>query len=79
MYYIFFGHNYQDGFLIPYEDWTKAFNETGSDIVKAAWTLFKVLFSKTEILNCTLNGKNGTRELCPVKKLAILRKYSNYI
>ncbi|CAL8118609.1 unnamed protein product [Orchesella dallaii] len=62
-----------DGFLIPHEDWTKAYGEAGVDIVKAAWTLFKVLFSKTEILNCTLNGKNGTKELCPVKKLAILR------
>lgn len=52
----------------------KAFNEANTDIVKSAWTLFKVFFSKTEILNCTLNGKNGTKELCPVKKLAILRK-----
>jgi hypothetical protein len=62
-----------DGFLIPYDDWKKAFGEASTDFVKAAWTLFKVLFSKTEILNCTLNGKNGTKELCPVKKLAILR------
>lgn len=24
-------------------------------------------------MNCTLNGKNGTTELCPVRKLAIIR------
>jgi hypothetical protein len=63
---------FQDGLLVDKEKWGKAFEE-GSEPVKAAWILFLALFSEDEITKCTLNGKNGTVELCPVKKLAIIR------
>jgi len=61
-----------DGMLVDKDKWKKAFDE-GSDPVKSAWTLFLAMFSDDEIIKCTLNGKNNTTELCPVKKLAIIR------
>jgi len=61
-----------DGLLVDKDKWKKAFDE-GSDPVKSAWTLFLAMFSNEEIIKCTLNGKNNTTELCPIKKLAIIR------
>lgn len=61
------------------KDWETAFRAARSNLITAAWTLFECMFSKEEITNCTLNGKNGTTELCPVKKLAILRKNLAFI
>ncbi|ODM99164.1 hypothetical protein Ocin01_07515 [Orchesella cincta] len=60
-----------DGYEITREIWAKAFLQ--NDIIHAAGTLFNALFSSEEIKNCTLNGRNGTRQLCPEKRHAIFR------
>jgi len=60
-----------DGYEITREIWAKAFLQ--NDIIHAAGTLFNALFSTEEIKNCTLNGRNGTRQLCPEKRHAIFR------
>jgi len=62
-----------DGYEVAREIWAKAFLQ--NDIIHAAGTLFNALFSTEEIKNCTLNGRNGTRQLCPEKRHAIFSKF----